>query len=247
MSNFSNIPDIYSHTHSNLENNISRRTFLRYGSATVIGASIAPLTLWVPKADAAVPAWLAWTGKRAAVAAIGWIVDELLDRFVAPHLDNLFDLFNDRQHENFKTNRRVADRLAEKLEIKKGNRKPTNNAFHNQYASPYAVTNKDYYFDSAHSRKCCAFIKLNHYLRFSRMNHIPDFNDTSIDEIQYIAQIAHKEKKILIPYGNRYSYSVRYNGIQYKYRRWVTDGRKRYLLYAYKSNIRQLWFQHYLV
>lgn len=230
MSQIIHIPDIYSDTNSNLENNISRRTFLRYGSATVIGASIAPLTLWIPKADAAAPFWLFGIGKGAASAAIGWLVKQLLERYVAPHLDSLFDLFDDRKYRDFETNPHTADRLAKKLRIKEVNPKPTNNAFHNRYASPYAIKDRVYHFNSTYSKKCCAFMELNHYLRLGKERQIPDFTDLSIDEIKVIAYIEQKCRIMLIPSGKRTPISGIRNGVQQKYTRRFTHQNRKFRL-----------------
>ena len=225
--------DIYTLTNNNLENDISRRKFIRQVSTASIGTAIAPLTFWTPKAEAALPPWLIWTGKAAAAAAIRWIVGKLLDRFLERPLKKLVNLFARHEHADYATNKNTANRLARALDIKKVIPRPTNDRFHNEYAAPYVVDNEDYHFGCVHSRKCGHHIALNHYLRFGRERHI--LTDLSIVEIQALAEFEQKLGIIFIPSGKRRPCDPDdEDGFQYKYARPLVHRNREYILYARK-------------
>ena len=186
-------PLIYpAETHKLDGNDLSRREFIRSGSKAATGIMIAPLVLSTKKVAAnplPLP-WLAWAGRRAFAAGIDWLVNQLLDRAFP-------DFGNDQK---------VAEELANELDVQRiVNPKPTDDGFHNKYASPYAIMNRSYYFDAKYSKRFGYYVELNLYLRSDKEVPLLDSRDLSTPEIKLIARFheASEYKKILYPCGQR--------------------------------------------
>ena len=169
-------------------NPISRREFLYRGGATALVVASAPLAVFTQQSVAnPVLPWLAWTGRIALAEGISWLVNRVLDR-----------TFPD-----FGNNRKAAERLADELNVKKVDRKPTADRFHNRYASRYGVMNRAYRFDSDYSNKFAYYVQLNPYLRSDNNTPLAAYTDLSIPEIQGIAREENCYGTILSPSGER--------------------------------------------
>ena len=132
-------------------------------------------------------AWIAWTGRAALAGGISWLVGRVLDR----------------RFPDFGNNRKAGEKLADELNVKKVSLGPTADSFHNRYASPYAVMNRKYHFDSYYSNEFGFYVQLNPYLRADDDTPLADFKDLSIAEIKRIASEEDYRETILFPCNQR--------------------------------------------
>lgn len=128
--------------------------------------------------------------------------------------------------------------------------KPTNDIFHNKYASPYLIKNPRYYFDAEYSKRFGYYVELNLYLRSDKEVPLPDFKDLSTPEIKRIAYEAPRYETILYPCGQRQRpvrdhdadykitcdrYNVNPNRLELEYVRPFGDESGTYTAYGVKS------------
>ena len=167
---------------------LSRRRFLYWGGATALTWAISPLDLFNQQAMAnPVLSGLAWTGRTMFAELISWFVGRVLDR----------------RFPDFGKDPKAGEKLANELNVKKITPTPTEDNFHNRYASPYAVMNPDYHFDSTYSNEFKYYVELNSYLRSDDDKLIADFKNLSTPEIQRIADEKLPSRTILFPCGRR--------------------------------------------
>lgn len=168
-------------------NLLSRRDFLLRSSTSALILAVAPSFLLSKNAEANVLPWLMWTGRAAFAGGVSWLVGKVLDR-VFPHFGN---------------DPEAPNKIVKALDVQRIDPKPTGDAFHNSYGSPYAVMNPNYRFASQHSNDYNYYVALDNYLRADEEKVIPDFKDLSTPEIKRLAYEEKRYKTILFPCGQR--------------------------------------------
>ncbi len=209
---------------------ISRREFLHQSGATAIVLVGAPLALFNQSAVAnPIFPWLALAGRAAAAAAISWLVKRVLNRSF-PYFGNT---------------PKAAEKLADELNLEKVSPRPTANRFHNRYASPYAVMNQKYHFDSDYSNKFGAYVQLNRYLRSGDDTPLANFKDLSLPEIERIALVEDCSGRILLPTSRRrQKHHSDYVGFRNTCKRYCLDPNHRRLKFEY---VRYFNDQHHII
>ena len=171
---------------------ISRRTFIQKAGSVGVISAVAPTVLFTQCSKTEIEKildykqWENWSPKtiEAFAESISWILRITLGIKLPSFGEGL----------------KAAAELAKALGAIESDPKPTNDEFHNSFASNYIVTNERHKFSSRESEKFGYNVQLDRYIRTGDKGMLLDL---STNEIRFLSQISKKYGGIIFPTSHR--------------------------------------------